>query len=62
MGEDELQWYDGLGMDLTRRMLDNGLVLTSGEHALRLPPYHYHVLHKSRELGCWALGAPAAAC
>jgi hypothetical protein len=54
IGEDELQWYDGLDVELTRRMLDIGLVLTSGEHALRLPPYHYHVLHKSRELGCWA--------
>ena len=52
--EHERQWYDGLDLELTPNMLEMGLKLVSGRHVLRLPCYQLHILHKSRELGCWA--------
>ena len=50
----EQQWYDGLLLEPSASILESGLRLVSGEHVLRLPPREYHILHKSRELGCWA--------
>jgi hypothetical protein len=53
-GEGITEWYEGLELEVTTSLLERGLQIAAKGYVLRLPPHHVHVLHKSKELGCWA--------
>jgi len=52
-GEDGSGWYE-VPLEPKADLLLNGVQLLAHSFSARLPPSQIHVLHKSKELGCWA--------